>query len=121
MKWQYTTMIVKDMEASVAFYQENLGFEIDSQYHPNSNTVITLLKQPGNDHMLELIQSKIHPVGLYSLGMDVENLEETLEKLKKQGASITMEPVKTLVGRMAFAEDPNGVHLAMIQHDHKNT
>lgn len=120
MKWQYTTMIVEDMESSMAFYQ-NLGFETDSQYHPNPNTVITLLKQPGNHHMLELIQSQIHPVGLYSLGMDVENLEETLEKLKKQGVSITMEPVKTLVGRMAFAEDPNGVHLALIQHDHSNT
>jgi lactoylglutathione lyase len=48
--------------------------------------------------------------------MEVEDVSATVEALKAKDARITMEPVPTLVGSMAFMEDPNGVKIALIQH-----
>ena len=53
---------------------------------------------------------------LYSVGMEVEDLNTTVSELKAKGAKITMEPVPITVGFLAFCEDPNGVRIALIQH-----
>lgn len=115
-KVKYATMIVKDMDESIKFYSEVMGFEIDSQYNPLPGIDITLMKGKG-DAMIELIKDTIHEVGFYSVGMDVEDLNATVKELKSKGAKITMEPVPTMVGSLAFLEDPNGVRIALIQHD----
>lgn len=115
MKIKYTTMIVKDMDESVSFYRDVMGFEVESQHTPGPEIVITLLKGKG-DTMVELIKDPQHSIGLYSMGMDVENLETTVEELKSKGAKITLDPVPITVGKLAFIEDPNGVRIALIQH-----
>ena len=115
MKVKYATIIVQDMEESVKFYTEAMGFEIDSQHKPVPGVVITLMKTKG-DAMVELIKNPTDDIGLYSVGMDVEDLNTTVKELKSKGAKITMEPVPTTVGRLAFCEDPNGAKIALIQH-----
>lgn len=116
MKLKYGTIIVKDMEESVRFYTEVMGFEIDSQFHPRPGIAITLMKGQG-DALIELISNPTDGPGLYSLGLDVEDLNATVRELKSKGARITMEPVPITIGALAFMEDPNGVRLALIQHD----
>jgi lactoylglutathione lyase len=113
---KYSTMIVRDMDESVQFYSDVLGFKVDSQYNPQPGVRITLMKGKG-DIFIELIENKEYETGLYSMGMDVKNLNETLLELKSRGVKITMEPVPILVGNLAFAEDPNGVRIALIQHN----
>ncbi|MGB7967971.1 MAG: VOC family protein [Methanobacterium sp.] len=115
MKVKYTTMIVEDMVESVRFYKEVMGFEIDSQYNLGPAGSITLMKGEG-DAMLELIQNPVDDIGLFSVGMDVENLESTIKELKAKGAKVTMEPTQISVGSLAFIEDPNGIRIALIQH-----
>lgn len=66
--------------------------------------------------MVELIKDTQHDIGLYSMGMDVENLEISVEKLRSKGAKVIMDPVPITVGKLAFIEDPNGVKIALIQH-----
>jgi len=116
MKVKYSTIIVKDMDESVKFYTEVMGFGIDSRYSPQPGIMITLLKGKG-DVMIELIKDKVNDAGFYSVGMDVNDLNGTIEALRSKGARIIMEPVPTLVGSLAFIEDPNGVKIALIQHD----
>lgn len=115
MKIKYTTMIVKDMNESIKFYTEVMGFKIDSQYDLGPAGAITLLKGEG-ETMVEIIQNPENEPGLFSMGMDVENLDTTLEELKAKGAKVTMEPTPITVGTLAFIEDPNGVRIALIQH-----
>lgn len=116
MKVKYSTIIVKDMDESIAFYTEVIGLEIDSRHTPRPGMTITLLKGKG-DAMIELIKNPTDETGLYSVGMDVEDLNATLKRLKSKGAKIIMEPVPITVGTLAFVEDPNGVKIALIQHD----
>ena len=116
MKLKYGTIIVKDMDESVNFYTDVMGLEIDSQYHPRPGITITLLKGKG-DAMIELIKNSTDKPGLYSVGMDVDDLSATLKNLKSKGAKIIMEPAPISVGHLAFVEDPNGVRIALIQHD----
>jgi lactoylglutathione lyase len=66
--------------------------------------------------MVEIIQNPVNEPGLFSMGMDVEDLDTTLEELKAKGAKVTMEPTPITVGTLAFIEDPNGIRIALIQH-----
>ncbi|QQO09922.1 VOC family protein [Breznakiella homolactica] len=116
MKVKYVTMIVKNMEESVAFYSEVMDFKADSVYDLKSRGRITLMKGEG-DAMLEIIQSDEFAVGLYSVGMEVDDVSSSLKELESKGAKITMEPQPTTDGYCAFIEDPNGVRIALVQHN----
>jgi lactoylglutathione lyase len=115
MRVKYATIIVRDMEESVKFYTKVMGFEVDSQHKPVPGVVITLMKSNG-DAMVELIKNPKDEIGLYSVGMQVKDLNTTIKELKSKGAKITVEPVPITVGSLAFCEDPNGVKIALIQH-----
>jgi lactoylglutathione lyase len=115
MEVKYATIIVRDVEESIQFYTKVLGFELDSQHKPAPGIVITLMKSEAGA-MVELIKNPTDEVGLYSMGMAVEDLNTTVRELKSKGARITMEPVPISVGFLAFCEDPNGVKIALIQH-----
>ncbi len=115
MKIKYTTLIVKDMDESIKFYTNVMGFKIDSQYDLGPAGAITLLKGEG-ETMVEIIKNPVNEPGLFSMGMDVEDLETTLKELKAKGAKVTMEPTPITVGTLAFIEDPNGIRIALIQH-----
>lgn len=115
MKVKYATMIVKDMDESIKFYRDVMGFEIDSQYDLELAGEITLLKGEG-ETMVEIIKNPVDEPGLFSIGMDVEDINATIKELKSKGAKVTMEPIPITVGHLAFIEDPNGVRIALIQH-----
>jgi lactoylglutathione lyase len=57
MKVKYATIIVEDMDESIRFYTEVMGFEIDSQYNLGAAGAITLLKGEG-DTMIEIIKNQ---------------------------------------------------------------
>ena len=115
MKLKYSTIIVNDMDESIKFYTGIMGFEIDSQFSPQPETNITLLKSDG-DALVELIKNPTYEIGMYSMGMEVKDLNATVEELESKGAVITMGPVPITDGFLAFTEDPNGVRIALIQH-----
>ncbi|MBR0270915.1 MAG: VOC family protein [Methanobrevibacter sp.] len=114
MKIRYATMIVNDMEESVKFYTETLDFTLDEVFDVPGGK-ITLLDGDGFAG-LELIESTAFETGLYSIGMDVEDIHKEIEDLKEKGANIAMEPVETQVGYMARVIDPNGINIVLVQH-----
>ena len=67
--------------------------------------------------MIELIKNPVDETGLFSVGMDVEDVKATVKELKSKGAKVTMEPTPITVGTLAFVEDPNGIRIALIQHN----
>ena len=115
MNVKYATIIVADMDESLRFYTDVMGFEVDSRHAPFPGVEIFLLKGKG-DAMVELIKNQEDAPGLYSVGMEVEDMAATVERLRSKGAKITKGPVPISVGMLAFLEDPNGVRIALIQH-----
>ena len=84
MKIRYATMIVDDMEESVKFYTETLDFTLDEVFDVPGGK-ITLLDGEGFAG-IELIESAHFETGLYSIGMDVEDIHEEIRKLEKKGS-----------------------------------
>ena len=113
---KYTTSIVWDREESIRCDQDVLGFAEDSQYRPHPDTTITLMRAPKGETMVELIRSDAFETGFYSIGMEVEDMDEAMATLKARGAKILAEPAPTLVGSCAFIQDVNGVNIALVHH-----
>ena len=114
MKIRYATMIVDDMEESVKFYTETMDFRFDEEFTVPGGK-ITLLSGDGFAG-LELIESTDFDTGLYSIGMDVEDINKEISKLEEKGADIALKPVPTQVGYMARVVDPNGINIVLVQH-----
>ena len=102
----YSTMIVKNLEESVKFYRDILGFK--EGYHVDlPNGAITIMNSE-DGASVELIESTDFDLGLYSVGTDVDDLDETWAHLKECGYEPITPIIKTTVGRQAFILDPNG-------------
>ena len=124
MKIKYTTIAVADMDESIKFYTEVMGLEIDKQFNPRPGLNITFMKGEGESiiELIEFLENPQNPAenpqkpGLIAVGMEVEDMKTTVEKLKYKGAKFTLEPTQTPFEILAFIEDPNGVRIALIQH-----
>ncbi|MGI6733021.1 MAG: VOC family protein [Anaerovoracaceae bacterium] len=114
-KVQYTTLIVKDLEESVKFYRDVLGFK--EGYHvdlPDGGAITIMNSEDGAS--VELIANKNYGIGIYSIGTDVDDLDEAIKILRENGYEPTGPVIPTTVGRMTFVLDPNGVRICLIEH-----
>lgn len=113
-KVQYSTLIVKNLAESVAFYRDMLGFREGYHVDLPNGAAITIMNSDGAS--VELIEGKQFDVGFYSIGTDVDDLDRMLDELKKQGCNAITPIIPTTVGRQAFILDPNGVRICLIEH-----
>ncbi len=114
-KVQYTTMIIKDLDESVRFYRDVLGFTEGYHVETPDGGQITIMNSSGGASV-ELICNKNFPVGLYSVGTDVDDLDEVIRKLSEAGYQTIGPVIPTTVGKMTFVLDPNGVRICLIEH-----
>ena len=111
---QYSTMIVKDLEESVKFYRDVLGFT--EGYHVDLPVgQITIMDSP-DGASVELIEAPGFEIGLYSVGTDVDDLDEVMARLEEASCEFVGEIAQTTVGRQIFIKDPNGVRICLIEH-----
>lgn len=118
MKVKYATIAVSDMEESVKFYTEVMGFNVDHTLNPYPDVNLTFLANEG-DAMVELVENKKEPQepGLLLIGMEVDDMDKTAAELIDKGVEFTRGPLE--VGddtKLAFLKDPNGVEIELIQH-----
>ena len=120
-KVQYTTLIVNDQEESVAFYRDVLGFREGYHVDIPDGGAITIMESDGAS--VELICNKNFPTGMYSIGIDVDDLDEVISHLQDFGYQTTEPIIPTTVGRMTFVQDPNGIRICLIEHaeDYRKT
>ncbi|MDD3986086.1 MAG: VOC family protein, partial [Methanobacterium sp.] len=117
MKVKYATIAVDNMEDSIKFYTEVIGFKIDNQITPYPGMKIVFLKDEG-DAMIELIENQDEPgkKGIFLVGMEVENMDITVKQLISKGVKFTRGPMEVGDGtKITFLMDPNGVEIELIQ------
>ena len=111
---KYSTMIVNNLDESVSFYRDVLGFS--EGYHVDFPVGgITIMNSP-DGASVELIESPQFETGLYSVGTDVDDLDDVLKQVKLSGCEVIGEITPTTVGRQVFIKDPNGVRICLIEH-----
>lgn len=117
----HTRMRVSDMDQTIRFYTEVLGLEVLERKTSPRGSHLAFLLVPNSDELIELCS--FPPSGpvkvqedLVHLAFQVENLDETIAALNKQGITITDGPTKTASGsRFVFIDAPDGYEVELIE------
>jgi len=126
--FQHVTVSVSDVNKSLAFYRDLLGFPVLGRlyYHNKVGLVIDFL-DIGNHAILEIFSfgvptkpSELIPddlqLGMRHMAFMVKNVDATAARLKKAGVEFTLEPTDATGGvRIAFFKDPDGTLCEIIQ------
>lgn len=122
-RFLHTRVRVSDLDQSVKFYEEHLGFRVRSRSDrsPQGNQ-IAHLELPGNEHTLELTWSadyEVHvPEDLMHVALAVPDLIAFCDGLERKGIEIWPDGwrEKFHAGRkMAFIDDPDGYEIELLE------
>ncbi|MHC5249031.1 lactoylglutathione lyase [Enterococcus sp. LJL120] len=122
MKMAHTCVRVKDLEASLKFYQEAFDFEESRRRDfPENEFTLVYLTLPGDDYELELTYNYNHPGydlgnGYGHIAIAADDLEAT--HAKHQAAGFNVTDLKGLPGTdpsYYFIVDPDGYKIEVIR------
>lgn len=113
----HTTIMVKNMEESLKFYQEIVGLTRSHRFPTDTDEIIFL---GDGETKVELIYNKniqdIHYSEHISLGFSVSSLEETMEFLKQKKITIQDGPIRPNPAvQFIYILDPNGLKVQFIE------
>ncbi len=115
MKFCWTTLLVKDMEASLKFYQDIIGLEVAARFSPMPGMELAFLD--AGETQIELVynaESTNAVVGdAVSYGFDVPSLDEALKMVKENNIPIYSGPVVHPTVKFFFIQDPNGLKIQL--------
>jgi len=119
-KFTYTGVEVKDMDATIRFYTEALGMELlDRHPIPATGGEVAGLKSPGSEQILELNwypESKYREGSeLDHLAFECESVERDVQRLLKAGATVARPLEVRPKYIVCFVKDPNGIWLELYQ------
>ncbi|MFN2622389.1 MAG: VOC family protein [Chthoniobacterales bacterium] len=137
----HTGITVSDLERSLAFWRDVLGFELSHRAHQKGDLpeqitgvagaeiLIAVVKAPG--HKIELLEYRAPAdrrkldarpcdVGAVHVALTVDNLEAVLEKIAGSGWKAAGKPQTLTVGpnagkRVIYVRDPDGTTIEFMQ------
>ena len=138
----HTGITVSDIERSLAFWRDVLGFALSHRAHqkgdlaeqivgvPGAEILIAVLKAPG--HKIELLeyrapadrkkQNDLRPcdLGHVHVALTVENLDDVLKTIAASGWKAAGEPQTLTVGpnagkRVIYVREPDGTTIEFMQ------
>ncbi len=124
MKFLYTGIRVKNLEASIRFYADVLGMKVKdrTRIEQTKGEVVNLVSED-NGFPLELNYydegsphaTKYTPgEGLDHLAFLVDDIDDAVARAKKFGSGEILR-VKTEKSRWAYIEDPNGIWIELCE------
>lgn len=122
MKMAHTCVRVKDLEASLKFYQEAFDFQESSRRDfPENKFTLVYLTLPGDDYELELTYNYDHEGydlgnGYGHIAIAVEDLEALHEKHSAAGFNVTdLKALPGVAPSYYFIVDPDGYKIEVIR------
>jgi len=123
MKFLHTSITVRNMEESLAFYTEMLGLQFERRRTiPENHAEIAFVHDPASGARVELThwegKDSFEPgEQLDHLAFEVEDLDRTLMRLRTKNVRVAKEPYRLSGGssRIAFVLDPNDVWIELIE------
>jgi len=128
-RFWYTGIRVKDLEGSMKFYREALGFRVilKGRMVAHEGTYVQM-RTPTGKQILELnyypMSSKFYEEyvsgsELDHIGLYVSNVREQYKRLVELGCEPAVEPFNQGLWVLAFVKDPNGIWLELIGKEGK--
>ena len=122
MRWNHVGIKTADLERSINFYCNVLGFRkleevevLGRLYHFVGNDTVTIEIEPCKPEDTEA-DMREHS-GLYHLCFTVDDLEKTAADLKGKDVPFMLPPSQFRPDRkIAFIRDPDGVIIQLIQY-----
>ncbi len=124
MRYLHTSITVKDMERSIAFYTELLGLTLERRRRiPENRAEVAFVIDPASGARLELTHWDDKPTfeageQLDHLAFETDDLDAFLARARARGVPVAKEPFQLQggSGRLAFILDPNEVWIELIEH-----
>ena len=119
----HTRVRVSDLDKSIKWYQDLLGFRVlsRSEKSPDGNQIVHL-ELPGNPHHLELTYSEDYdlnvPEDLMHFAIGVPDLIGFCDELEKKGIEIWPDGWRETFPtglKMAFIDDPDGYEIELLE------
>lgn len=114
--------IVSDVDAAIPFYTDLLGFKVDMHPAPgfaslSRGDLRLLLNRPGAGGAGQAMPDGRVPApgGWNRIQIEVDDLQATVEKLKKAGAKFRNEIITGSGGKQVLVEDPAGNPIELFQ------
>jgi lactoylglutathione lyase len=122
-RFLHTRIRVGDLDRSVAFYCQHLGFEVVSRTDKSpAGNHVAHLALAGNAHTLELTWSpeyELHvPADLMHLAIAVPDLAGCCGQLQRDGIAIWPDDWRQAFAagrKMAFIDDPDGYEIELLE------
>jgi predicted enzyme related to lactoylglutathione lyase len=124
-----TTVFVKDIDESLAFYTDVLGFDAKDDItmgdyrwctvvHPNQPELQVHLAIPGPPISPDLVAAMRRAQdegGLNGPGLNVDDCQKTYEELRAKGVEFLQKPEKRPYGTEALCRDNSGNWLVLVE------
>lgn len=129
MRYLHTMIRVTDLEKSLRFYCEGLGFQlVKRDDYPKDRFTLAFLRADGDGSdaaggpMIELTHNwdtdRYERGDAYGhVAYRVDSIDRVQERLRRAGYDLSWGPGKTPDGRraMAFVDDPDGFEIELLQ------
>jgi glyoxylase I family protein len=123
MKPDHIAITVNNLDESIPFYRDVLGFQVGKQFERKewkgkacflhkSNFAIELWEfEGGKENDLGDIKMK----GLRHLAFEVEDMDDAVKELRAKGVDVREPQEGKTVKKFTFFEDPDGVVLELVE------
>lgn len=120
MRLAHVTIMVKNMDESLDFYQNIVGLPIVNRFQAGPDQEIVFLGE--GETLVELIYNRnIQKSNIgqdISIGFGVKNLDESLGFIKEKKMELHSGPFQpNETTRFFFVEDPNGLKIQFIEQN----
>ncbi|RAP44571.1 MAG: hypothetical protein BZ135_07990 [Methanosphaera sp. rholeuAM6] len=110
MKLKYTTIIVDNIKETTEFYMKNFNLEKIEEYTVPEKLSMVMLSDGNN--VIELVENN-EETKISSIGFEVENLKESIEKLEKKDIKFINKPINDEDYKFATFYEPNGILITL--------
>lgn len=108
---------VDDMDESVAFYTETMGFERAFSLANTDGQMGLMYLRVGENTFLELTSANEYvPAGLTHIGIQVEGMESVKAMYEGRGASPTETRTSSTQAILSYITDPQGVPIELAEY-----
>jgi len=126
MKFAHTMIRVYDLDKSIKFYRDALGWSLARrQEHENGKFTLAFLNIPNSDAQVELTYNwpREEPYtlgdGYGHMAVHVDDMDKVIAQIQSVGHQLDRGPKTSPSGksRIAFVKDPDGYSIELIERE----